>query len=360
MTGTSRANSKRARERSRVASHIARAEKLARENAPALDPLQSLVRALLLDALREYHEAGRFPHNHRRGCNTPVFVDEHETPCAVGYLLALSGQTQLVAKISSERNLATVHELSAEPALAEWLTAAGLSLREAEWIQPSYVYCSSGAQCFCTPFSSPSMQDLLHNSHAMVAQAVLDCTMTGATTARIDQIHGTTTGHAVGDTLSIQAIRGTPGPRALVAVLSDGRQPTHWGPIPDGGPTPYIAIGVGADGYATCDEFVLGRSARAQASNVISALTSASCTASLNEAEPTITPMTCTRSGGCGCVVAAPDAAPAATLSILLALVTALTVRRARALRRSPRPSPGRPAVQSAEKTPTIREKTHE
>jgi hypothetical protein len=328
---TGAAFSKRARERSRVAAHIARAEKSARELAPTLDPLRALVRALLLDSLREYREAGRFPQNVHRPCNTPVFVDARGTPCAVGHLLALSGERALVEKIHAERNLATVHQLSDEPALAAWLDATGLSLAEAERIQPSYGYCTSGVECFCSPFSLPRSQYQINDG---ATHAVLDCTVIGANVARVDRIYGSTTGHAVGDELAIRALRGEPGPRVLIAVDLSGRQDgSTFGQ--DGGAMQYVAIPVAADGYASCVE-VNGRQARAQAGNVIDALTSNQCVVALRATEPAIAQQTCTRSGGCGCVVAgtAERPAPPATLSILLALVGAITVRRARAARR--------------------------
>jgi hypothetical protein len=328
---TRAAFSKRARERSRVAAHIARAEALARESAPPLDPLRALVRALLLDSLREYREDGRFPQNVHRPCNTPVFVDERGTLCAVGHLLALTGEQALVDKIHAERNLATVHQLSDEPALAAWLDATGLSLAEAERIQPSYSSCTSGVQCFCSPFSLPRLPYLVNEG---ATHAVLDCTVIGANVARVDRIYGSTTGHAVGDELAIRALRGEPGPRVLIAVGPGGGQdPPTFGQ--DGGAMQYVAIPVAADGYASCVE-VSGRVARARAGNVIDALTSNQCVASLSATEPAIAQQTCTRAGGCGCVVAghAERPAPQATLSILLALVGAITARRARAARR--------------------------
>jgi hypothetical protein len=335
VSRTSRAFSKRARERSRVAAHIARAEKFARENGPALDPLRSLVRALLLDALREYREEGTFPENHRRPCNTPVFVDERGTHCAVGHLLALSGERALVAKIAAERNLATVFELSDEPALVQWLDAIGLSLHEAELVQPFYSpACSTAAQCFCQPYTT-----FLTGATSMTANAVLDCTMTSANTARIDRIHGATTGHAVGDSINVRAFRGEPGARALVPVLSDGTQPRIATPSDDAGVAGLLAIGVGTDGTATCNGYGLNVPpvlVRARAQSVIAALTTNDCAGAMAVAEPSSTQRQC---NGCACAVPARSArseAPTATLSILLALVSALTVRRARRARRSP------------------------
>ncbi len=175
---TGRAFSKRARERSRVAAHIARAERFASESAAALDPLRALVRDVLLRALREYREEGIFPENHRTGWHSPVFVDEQGTRCAVGHLLELSGE--------SERNLATVHQLADEPRLVQWLEAAGISLTEASLIQPGYApTCSTAAQCFCAPYRiRGAPQSRYEGDGGVQTTAVLDCTLIETNTAR--------------------------------------------------------------------------------------------------------------------------------------------------------------------------------
>lgn len=68
----------------------------------------------------------------------PVFVDEHGTLCAVGYLIARSGRMDLVRRIARSRNYATVRELADDAELTDWLRGAGLSVAEAARIQPFY------------------------------------------------------------------------------------------------------------------------------------------------------------------------------------------------------------------------------
>jgi hypothetical protein len=127
-------------ERERITAHLTAVEqRLRAADVSHLTDGQRAARARHLDVLREYRLSGRFPHNHgvSEG-RTPIFVDEHGTHCAVGYLLARAGKTELVARIASTRNLATVAELADEPGLVEWLDANGLTAEEAGQIQPAY------------------------------------------------------------------------------------------------------------------------------------------------------------------------------------------------------------------------------
>jgi hypothetical protein len=135
----------------------------------------------------------------------------------------------------------------------------------------------------------------------------------------------------------VSAFRGEPGARALVPVRADGTQPIVARTADAGGPG-FLAIGVSADGTATCNGYGLNVApvlVRARAQAVIAGLTSDDCLAALPAAEPSSTQRQC---NGCACVVPARGAAseaPSATLSALLALVAALTVRRAQRARRS-------------------------
>jgi hypothetical protein len=111
-----------------------------------LSAAQRARRATALDWLREYRLANRFPHNHELNAGpvsspagrTPVFVDVHGTPCAVGYLLLRAGEHALVADVVRAANGAYVPELAGDPRLAGWLDAYGLTVAEAAQIQPAY------------------------------------------------------------------------------------------------------------------------------------------------------------------------------------------------------------------------------
>lgn len=126
----------------RIRAHLTAVEaELRAADVSALSATQRTARARHIEVLREYREAGVFPHNHvLPDVRTPVFVDEHGTHCAVGYLLARDGRHELVAGVRAARNTATVHELADEPELVAWLEGAGLTLDEAARIQPMYGY----------------------------------------------------------------------------------------------------------------------------------------------------------------------------------------------------------------------------
>jgi hypothetical protein len=126
----------------RIRAHLAAVvAELEAADVSALTPEQRAARARHIAVLREYREIGVFPHNHvLPGRRTPVFVDEHGTHCAVGYLLARDGRHDLVERIRVARNTATVAQLADDPDLVAWLEQAGLTLPEAARIQPWYDY----------------------------------------------------------------------------------------------------------------------------------------------------------------------------------------------------------------------------
>ena len=115
-------------------------------NVTNLDASQSAARATLIARLEGYAAAGRFPHNHvRPGELVPVFRDEHQTLCAMGFLIASTGRADIVEHVTSTNNLVYIRELAGNAALQRWLDSTGLTLAEAARIQPAY----DGGPCFC-------------------------------------------------------------------------------------------------------------------------------------------------------------------------------------------------------------------
>lgn len=112
---------------------------LSTRDVTGLPPEARSARARLIGELRAYASRGVFPRNegHARG-RTPVFVDKHGTRCAMAHLIEWTGHSALVARVAAEANLATIHALAHDPALADWLGRSGLSVAEAAMIQPSY------------------------------------------------------------------------------------------------------------------------------------------------------------------------------------------------------------------------------
>lgn len=107
-------------------------------------------RALHLERLAAYRDRGVFPRRYDGAeGRVPEFRDVHGTRCAVGELLHLGGEAELVDDVAATANSATIAELSTEPRLTRWLDENGLTLAEAGRVQPGYD--QPPAQCFCAP-----------------------------------------------------------------------------------------------------------------------------------------------------------------------------------------------------------------
>jgi len=104
-----------------------------------LTPSQRRVRAILIDWLQEYRDAGKFPRNDRfPELAMPFFRDGHGALCAMAYLIERSGRRDLVDRIALTRNNAFIAELANDAELRAWLDSVGLSVTEAARIQPTY------------------------------------------------------------------------------------------------------------------------------------------------------------------------------------------------------------------------------
>lgn len=123
----------------------------------ALDPARRAARDAALDVLEDYVAGGVYPHNLADADGrerpvpfdgafdggptaTPVFVDEHGTPCAVAAMLLGTGAGALVERVAEADNQVYVHELAGDVALEAWADAHGLTLGELARIQPRYAF----------------------------------------------------------------------------------------------------------------------------------------------------------------------------------------------------------------------------
>ena len=124
----------------RIRRHLATVESALRaRDTGGLSADRRARRAVALDWLREYRLRDLFPHNHTHpGRRVPVFVDEHGTHCAVGYLLKRAGEAELVDAVVAGDNNIRVRELAGNARFRTWLEETGLTLEEAAWIQPKY------------------------------------------------------------------------------------------------------------------------------------------------------------------------------------------------------------------------------
>lgn len=93
----------------------------------------------LTAVLADYASQGRFPINYYRQERIPVFIDEHDTHCAVGYLMRHTGEAAMARRIAAANNYAWVREIE-EPGLTAWQQASGFSLEELKLIQGAYDY----------------------------------------------------------------------------------------------------------------------------------------------------------------------------------------------------------------------------
>ena len=91
----------------------------------------------LLNVLHDYALAKRYPINQHAPFQTPVFIDNYQTHCAVGFLMKQSGYSQLAHAISKVENLAYVRQIKTS-GVAEWAQEHGFTLDELAWIQPGY------------------------------------------------------------------------------------------------------------------------------------------------------------------------------------------------------------------------------
>jgi hypothetical protein len=119
-----------------IAAHLQSVEyQLRAKEMPHLESVAAGRREALLDVLHDYWERGVFPHNHNHPeGETPVFVDEHGSLCAVGAMLAASGHHELVAQVVE----LDVHARVAQLDVDDWAAAHGFSPVELALIQPSY------------------------------------------------------------------------------------------------------------------------------------------------------------------------------------------------------------------------------
>jgi hypothetical protein len=123
----------------RIQYHLQQVETALRERPAAGEhPQRTARRTAALDALKGYWQAAQFPLNEHHSTRVPVFVDDHNTACAVGYLLLATGEEDLVGRIRKADNYASIEELLVYPALRAWANEHGFTTDELAWIQPDY------------------------------------------------------------------------------------------------------------------------------------------------------------------------------------------------------------------------------
>lgn len=112
-------------------------ESLLKNTPKHLNEKQLAKRLQLIEVLHDYAEQKIFPTNLYHSTRTPYFVDDFGVHCAVGYLMAESGYTDLVATIRANENYAYIAEIKT-PGVVEWAGEHGFDVEELKWIQPGY------------------------------------------------------------------------------------------------------------------------------------------------------------------------------------------------------------------------------
>jgi hypothetical protein len=316
----------RASEVARIREHLAGAEaEMRARDVGHLGDTQRLVRAVLLEELAAYREAGVFPKNRDYRELTPYFVDADGVRCAMAHLVEIGGRPDLVAKIARERNNASIAELADEAELLAWLDAAGITVGEAARIQPSYCPTAPASRlCQGTPQTVVAATVLARNvpPNRWTAE-------TRPGRLRVDAVYvgdGHGPGPAVGSEIEATVYwDAVIGAKAYYG-LGDPRMTNGlWQPLPfaaDG------TVSLAMSEYGSSSAVTVGKE------KAIEALTSKDCPAVLlaHDARWNGEPVDCDTPGPFGCSTHAVRVGCAAdvTLVILVALLAARARRRAR------------------------------
>ncbi|MDQ3108367.1 MAG: hypothetical protein M3R17_00600 [Bacteroidota bacterium] len=102
-----------------------------------LNAQQRNSRSHLIGALDGYRNTGIFPMNYYRRERIPVFIDEHKTHCAVGYLMQQTGHEEMALRISATDNYAWLKDIH-DSELHSWQQASGFTVEELKLIQGAY------------------------------------------------------------------------------------------------------------------------------------------------------------------------------------------------------------------------------
>lgn len=126
-------------EKELVKLHLLNAIELIKENTAKLDlnNKQLQQRNKNLEILSEYANRELFPINNIQTERTPIFVDEAGTHCAVGYLLKLDGENEIIDFVTSSNNLIKILEIENE-SFNSWQENSGFTMDELALIQPGY------------------------------------------------------------------------------------------------------------------------------------------------------------------------------------------------------------------------------
>src|ERR1041385_726502 len=106
---------------------------------PATRPELEARRAEILHLFDAYIAKGTTPKNEHLPWRTPVFIDDENTICAVGYLIEQTAGRPVAEKIAATHRYSYLEEIAAAmPEVRDWVASSGLTLEELSLIQPGY------------------------------------------------------------------------------------------------------------------------------------------------------------------------------------------------------------------------------
>jgi hypothetical protein len=126
-------------EQVRIKTHLQYVEGILRNRSiDHLSEEQQRSRFNHLNHLREYYQAGNFPHNDGHpDARRPTFISQDGNICAVGYLVEQSLGREVVEKINQDYKYHFISDIDA-PVFKEWVKSSGFTIRELAMIQPMY------------------------------------------------------------------------------------------------------------------------------------------------------------------------------------------------------------------------------
>ena len=149
-------------------------------------------RGAALATLDGYIARGEFPRRTNDGYagRRPRFIDDRGVHCAVGHLIAVSGEPELARAIAERYEYAYVREID-DPRLGAWAKAHGFTVEELAMIQPSY--------------DSPMVEGYVRNwLEAHKDQFLLQCAARGTPLSRVEL-------HVVGSARGVEVAPKTKG-----------------------------------------------------------------------------------------------------------------------------------------------------
>ncbi|MCF2517070.1 hypothetical protein [Dyadobacter sp. CY351] len=123
----------------RIKTHLLYVERLLRQaDVSHLTNEFKSRRTHLLDLLRSYAQAGKYPKNYDyEGQRKPCFIDKDQNICAVGYLVEQTAGRRTAELINANYQYADILDMNSE-SVDNWIASSGLTKEECAMIQPAY------------------------------------------------------------------------------------------------------------------------------------------------------------------------------------------------------------------------------